>query len=510
MNVRKIPDTKSFPAPTFSFDAVQRPNFFPVPNHHEEKTGTGCGNLVQDPSFEAQFFYWFTDNVFFTNTSVFEGAIQARLGPGIASLSQEFSLQGNKNPMLFSFNAVSNLPPDSGTENPGTLLAEITWLDDDFNPIGTGLRMFIPSDRLDNTARITFFAQTDRPPFKASKARLVFSKGQGQSETENDFIFIDGVLLAPMEHLDLIRNGDFEANLLGWTAVPGNDTAFLSSFKESLEGAGHAQTHFNGTLTQDIPIRHLPAGTSFLLSFAVQGVGPVTLSVRVEWLDTGGNAIGSGLNLSIPNETLNNQGNYLSYLNITYPALPGTATARLIFTASVPNPSLFLRLDQVIFAPVLSKNLIANSSFEDDLNFWGQRLVNLIKRSDVYEGRADAGLGEIGGALWQDVELGHAEGHCFLFSTGLGFRQISENATFGSMLMKVIWLDRHDREIGLGLCLIGTSGQDVFSGFLEWVPYAGVTEPAPAGTAKARILFSKTDSSNGFIEVDNVMLARLI
>ncbi|MDD4802338.1 MAG: hypothetical protein PHF24_05280 [Syntrophomonas sp.] len=511
MKAKRCHEHKKSTAPTCSFNAPTLPSCFAVPNYSQAKTCTRCrGNLVQDPSFEAQYLYWYANNVNFTNTSVFEGAVQARLGPGIASLTQEFSLQGmGKNPLFFSFNAVSNLP-DLETENTGPLIAEVTWLDKDNNPLGVGLRMFIPGDRINNVARITFFDQTDRPPAKASKARLVFTKGQGQTETQADYIFIDGVLLAPMGYINLLRNGDFEANLLGWTAIPGNDTAFLSSYKESLEGAGHAQTHFNGTLTQDIPIRQLPRGTSFLLSFAVQGVGPVTLSVQVEWLNASGNVIGSGLNLSIPNETLDNQGNYLSYLNITYPTVPGTATARLIFIATVPTPSLYLRLDQVIFAPVPSSNLITNPSFENGLNDWGQSLVNLIERPDVYEGRADAGLGEIGGALWQDVDLYQAEGHCFLFSTGLGFRQISENATFGSMLMKVIWLDRFDREIGLGLSLIATSGPDVFSGFLEWVPYAGVTEPAPEGTARARILFSKTDSINGFIEVDNVMLARLI
>lgn len=510
MKVRRSHEAKRFSGQHCSVEPLRRPDCRPVPDYDKEEECTRCGNLVLDPSFEAQYYFWRTDNVIFTNNSPFEGAIQARLGPGPASVSQEISVQGvGENPLFFSFNAVSNRPPDSGSIGAGNLTAEITWLDEHYNPLGIGLRMFIPGDRINDIARITFFAQTDRPPAKAAKALLVFTKGQGYSNENGDYIFIDGVLLAPMEYLDLLRNGDFEANLLGWTAVPGNDTAFLSSYKESLEGAGHVQTHFNGTLAQDIDIRHLPPRTSFLLSFAVQGVGPVTLAVRLEWLNANGTPIGSGLNISIPNETLDEQGNYLSYLNITYPTVPGTAIARLIFTAAVPNPNYYVRLDQVIFAPVLSPNLVANFSFEDGLNGWGRSLVNLVERNDVYEGRADAGLGEIGGALWQDVELRHAEGHCYLFSTGLGFRQTNENATFGTMLMKVIWLDRYDREIGLGLCLIATSGTEVFD-FLEWVPYAGVTEPAPAGTAGARILFSKTDSENGFIEVDNVMFARLI
>ena len=177
--------------------------------------------------------------------------------------------------------------------------------------------MFVPADRINNISRITFFAQTDRPPANAANAKIVFSKGEGLSESSSDIILIDGIVLAPMACPDLLKNGDFEANLFGWTAVPGNDTAFLSSYKESLGGAGHVQTHFNGSLIQDIDVRQFPPGTSFLLSFAVQGVGPVTLNVRLEWRDAGGNPIGTGHKLSNPNETLANQGNYLSYLNLS-------------------------------------------------------------------------------------------------------------------------------------------------------------------------------------------------
>jgi len=34
--------------------------------------------------------------------------------------------------------------------------------------------------------------------------------------------------------------------------------------------------------------------------------------------------------------------------------------------------------------------------------------------------------------------------------------------------------------------------------------------PAPAGTVKARIQFTKTLSDNGFIEIDNVVFGRLV
>ncbi|MEN6326373.1 MAG: hypothetical protein ABFD18_09225 [Syntrophomonas sp.] len=460
-----------------------------------------CSNLVQNPSFEAGYAYWQTDNVNFTDTSLFEGAKVARMGTGVASLVQELSLKGvNESPLFLSFNAFS----DSESAQNGSLIAEVVWLDKDYNSIGTGLRMFIPNERINNYARITFFDITDRPPEGTTAARIQFTKGQG---TALDYILIDGLLLTPIGSLDLIKNGDFESGLLGWTANP--NTAFISDHKLSLEGAGHVRTHFNGTLTQDIPIGHLPPRSSFLFSFAVQGVGPVSLVVRIEWLDANNNAIGSGLNLLIPNGTLPVQGNYLSYLNITEPAVPGTVTARIIFGATVPETSYYLLLDQVIFARAITDNLIQNPSFEDGLNHWDATYITLVELNDVYEGRADAGIGQIGGALVQDVCLRNAVGHCFLFSTGLGFRRTDPEATFGTMIMKVIWLDRNDNEIGLGLCLIGTSNTQPLSDH-QWVPYAGVTEPVPPGTTKARIQFTKTLSTNGYIEIDNVVFGRLI
>ena len=76
------------------------------------------------------------------------------------------------------------------------------------------------------------------------------------------------------------------------------------------------------------------------------------------------------------------------------------------------------------------------------------------------------------------------------------------------MIMKVIWLDKNDREIGLGLCLISTR-QPSGSDFLEWVPYVDHRNCTQRYN-QARVLFSKTDSTRGFIEVDNVVLTRLI
>ncbi|MEN6326076.1 MAG: hypothetical protein ABFD18_07720 [Syntrophomonas sp.] len=75
------------------------------------------------------------------------------------------------------------------------------------------------------------------------------------------------------------------------------------------------------------------------------------------------------------------------------PVPPGTTTARIIFSAAVPYSQLFLLLDQVVFARVLTDNLIVNPSFENGLNDWTPVYITLVQLNDVYEGFADAGIG---------------------------------------------------------------------------------------------------------------------
>lgn len=166
--------------------------------------------------------------------------------------------------------------------------------------IGLGLRMMIPAGRLNNFSRITFVSQTDVVPKNAAYARVTFTKGVGFAQ-EDDLIYIDYVILAPMAYREIVKNGGFEANLNNWVAESENLVAFVSAYDESLVDSGHAVTNFNGSRYQDIYIRHLPQKTPFLLSFGVEGQGQVSLGVLVEWLNQSGKEIGTGLMASIPN-----------------------------------------------------------------------------------------------------------------------------------------------------------------------------------------------------------------
>lgn len=49
-------------------------------------------NLIQNPSFEEGLNFWSADNVTVNDNNPFEGTATARLGPGIASITQDILL----------------------------------------------------------------------------------------------------------------------------------------------------------------------------------------------------------------------------------------------------------------------------------------------------------------------------------------------------------------------------------------------------------------------------------
>lgn len=457
---------------------------------------TRCNNLVQNPSFETDLSNWETSNVTTFDSEPFEGTQAARMGPGIASMYQDVSLaKVNCKPLFFSFNVVSN----SSNQFNGDLLVEVFWLDAKRNIIATGLSLFIRDGRINGTD-LTYFDITDRPPCSAAWARLQFSKSQG---TEPDVILIDQVILAPLSSINLVQNPGFEAGLSQWITNP--DTSFESSYAQSFAGGGRAITSANGVLSQDVYIGNQPMRSTFLLSFAATANGDSTLTIQVQWLDSADNPIGSGLNLLVPIDTLGSQFNYLSYLDITDPAPYRTVKARISFTAAILEAGTFVAIDQVIFARTATGNLVTNPSFENSLNDWEPDNTTLYSGGDVYEGMADAIIPEAGGSLVQDVPLVNAVGRCFLFNCGLGYRS-EAGATVPQMLIKVIWLNKNGDEIGLGLSLTCF----VFSGDPRWFVYTGITEPAPLGTAAARLQFTKPSSENSELEIDKVVLGRLV
>lgn len=458
-----------------------------------------CNNLLQNPSFEAGLTGWETDNVIPTDGNPFEGTQVASMRQGVASMFQDVSLaKTGLRPLFLSFNVF----PGSDGNNNGNLIAEVLWLDANHNTIGSGLSLFIPNGRINRFfSRLTYFDITDRPPGGAAWARLLFSKGVGN---DPDIIEIDQVILTPVGTINLVENPSFELGLTeGWTS-----TTFTPDFSMPFEGAADAVTSVNGTLFQDVPLTALPVNSSYLLSFAAQGsVG--SMSVQVLWLDATDNQIGPpGLDIFIPTFTLVSQLNYLTYLDITDPAPAGAVKARILFTAAPTGLTPALRVDQVIMARASTTNLIQNPSFKDGLSNWTPVNTVLFADDAAYEGSEVARISDSGGVLYQDVPINNAVGHCFLFNSGVGYRRTGDSSVSGDMHIKVIWLDSGGSEIGLGLSI------DIPSFTVEtdnWLVYTGITEPAPLGTVKARVQFTKSSgTTGGFIDIDKVVLGRLI
>jgi hypothetical protein len=452
---------------------------------------------VQNPSFETGLTYWQTDNVTTADEPPFEGTQVASLGPGVASMFQDFALasQGNY-PLFLSFNVLSS----SNDFSHGNLIAEILWLDKNQNTIATGLSVVIPTGQLHNRAMLNFFDISDRPPAGTAWARLQFSKGAG---TSADFIIIDQVILIPVDTINLVQNPSFELGLFAW-----NTNSFSHSFSKPMEGSAHALGYGrNSILFQDVALAGLPAHSSFLLSFGTAADLEASLSVQILWLDAHDNQIGSpGLNLFIPELTLSVQQNYLTYLDISEPAPKGAIKARIQFNADVgEDTNLFI--DQVILTKTATPNLVQNSSFTDGLNNWTSLATTVVTSSETYDGNEVARLSDYGGMLFQDIHIPYLPGHCFLLNFSLDFRT-GENLFPGNTVARVIWLNSNGKEIGLGLSLM-------VPGFVpannQWRVYTGITEPAPPGAASVRIQFTKSVGYNdSFLDIDKVVLSRLV
>lgn len=454
-----------------------------------------CGNLLENPSFEAGLTGWVTNNVSLSVGSPFEGTTTARMGQAAASMFQDVLLNKNcRKPLLLSFeifpNVIQiNVPVDY-------LIVEVLWLNDEGEIIGTGLRSLIPKERIVKiTNRLTFVEITDLPPSGAAAARLQFSKGSTTDISKNS-LDIDQVILAPIASINLVKNSGFQLALTNWNAT--NATA---QFTNVYEGTGTAKLGDNGTIFQNIPINQLPRNSEFLLSFAVIGsVNTGSLRAQVIWLDKFGSPVGTGLDLSITGAVLEDQFNYTTYVDITNESPKNAVTAQIKF---INDSSDVFQIDKVIFARVMSTNLLQNPSFENNLTLspWIGEGANVVQTDESYEGNRLARIAAAGGFISQSVIVEPMA--CYLLNFGYESEAV---ASTGDLLAEVYWLDRDGQEIGIGLSIIKGENAAISPG--KWLTYLGATEPAPENVVRARIQFSKSIGM-GTVDIDKVVFARL-
>lgn len=456
-----------------------------------------CTNLVQNHSFEAGFDNWrFSGPLSFATDQPFAGNQAVRMLAEACSLWQDISLADvRRQPLFLSFNLFASFEA-------ADLIVEVLWLSRDLRAIGTGRYMFIGAENFTGelNAKLTVFEITDSPPANAAFARLQFSKHQGQ---ENSFIEIDQIVLAPIQSINLVQNHGFESGLTTWSV-----SDFVTDWNFPLEGGAYARGEGNGSLTQEVDIAHEPPRSSYLLSFALSltDTASVETTVRVQWLDRDGNIISDGLQFFIPQDSLLSRSAYLTYLAVTSPAPQGAVRARIRFENQ--GAGVFdYRVDQVLFSRILTPNLVHNSSFEDGLNGWEPENVGTFNVATAYEGNVVATMTHFGASLAQQIPITRAVGRCYLLNFAMKVARIAE---FGeaALMVKVIWLDRTGREIGLGLGLVARGDHSVADAS-TWLVYAAITEPAPPGTAAAKVQFTMPSSENADLFLDHVVFAQL-
>ncbi len=152
-------------------------------------------NLIQNPSFEEGLSLWSAHNTSVSDNNPFEGTATARLGPGIASITQDVLLGIPRSSLLLSFAVEAPASTD-----PGNLTVTVKWLDKLHLEIGTGLSMLIPSATIGRQLLwLTEVNVTDLAPENACKARVIFSKSEGMGC--NNFIDLDLVVLTKVAML---------------------------------------------------------------------------------------------------------------------------------------------------------------------------------------------------------------------------------------------------------------------------------------------------------------------
>jgi hypothetical protein len=152
-------------------------------------------NLIQNPSFEEGLSFWSAHNASVSDNNPFEGTATARLGPGIASITQDVLLGIPRSSLLLSFTVAAPASTD-----PGNLTVNVKWLDKHHLEIGTGLSMLIPSATIGRQLLwLTEVNVTDLAPENACKARVIFSKSEGTGC--NNFIDLDLVVLTKVAML---------------------------------------------------------------------------------------------------------------------------------------------------------------------------------------------------------------------------------------------------------------------------------------------------------------------
>lgn len=295
--------------------------------------------------------------------------------------------------------------------------------------------------------------------------------------------------------VNLLQNPSFESGLSFWQAdnVITTDTSAAEGTQAARLGQGVA------SIFQDValgPWLKKPLFLSFIVY--AQAVSPGDFVAEVQWIDSNGIVIGSGLRAFLPSSSISHIRN--TFFDVTDRPPLTAVWARLKFSKDASDIPLIL--DLVNLVPVETPNLVNNPSFELGLAQWNA--TGFEPGFTVsWEGGAEAQQSVVPGTLSQDIPLNPFQpGAAYLLS----FAAMAIQAS--TLNAQLIWLNALGNPIGtpgIDITIVPTtlSGQGKYLNFIQ------LSGPAPAGAAQARLIFTSSGAVGSMLDLDQVILVRL-
>ena len=297
---------------------------------------------------------------------------------------------------------------------------------------------------------------------------------------------------------NLLQNPSFETGLTGWET-----DNVITTDGNPYEGTQVASLRQGvASMFQDVLLAKVGFRPLFLSFNVFPGSNENdngNLVAEVLWLDGNHNNISTGLRLFIPDGRIEPDSSRLTYFDITDFPPNGAVWARLQFSKGMGENADIIEIDQVILTPVGTANLVQNPGFELGLNSWNTTEFNPVFERQ-FEGAAAVSVTE-NSTLFQDVPIAYLPSNSsFLLSfAALGFE-------LASLSVQVLWLNAADAVIGTGLVL--SIPKDTLYAQGNYLTYLDITNPAPAGAVKARVLFTSALTGETSLLIDKVILAR--
>jgi hypothetical protein len=201
-------------------------------------------------------------------------------------------------------------------------------------------------------------------PANAATAKLNVTLSTAVTGIPFSFFSLDNVQCTPCSNV--LLNGGFESGLANWTHTSGTGTVTADTASPK-DGTYALKIVPSTTDTETSAAVAVTPGRDYWLSTQFKSSGSViSASYTVTWYDGGGAQIGSPVTTSYPTAAVTTWTAYPTTGPLRLPAPATAATAKVSFSASTADTTVWI--DQVDFHP--DPYLVLNSSFEGGLTTW--------------------------------------------------------------------------------------------------------------------------------------------